>query len=351
MSQPAARLALDTAGHVGPILLGSPNVLIGGAPAARKGDTFICADPTHGGSGTIVGGSGTVYINGVPAARMGDTTSCPVIPLPPPVVSGGAADILYSSTFAGTNKDGILKDILPDKLDVKFLHGERGFQDKTGDGSYDYVHAGGKVFSASLEEVNTTVLGLDIAGSGNYEYITGEAGAGLYDSNGHYGYEGHASVAAAKGDLTHSYGDPDIFQLEGKASGEALSAEARANSELFLGGDKNRWGFSGGAALGAEAIKGDLTASTTNALFDLSATGGASALSAGGGGDVLGYVDLDERVIRAEIGGELAVALGLKVGINVTLKWGVIVDFFSPPLPAVFPGIVISGTPQVLIGG
>ncbi|WP_313448424.1 PAAR domain-containing protein, partial [Pseudescherichia sp.] len=73
MGQPAARATIDTSAHTGPIQSGSPDVIIGGFPAARKGDTLSCS--THG-SGAIVGGSSTVFVNGVPLARLGDQTKC-----------------------------------------------------------------------------------------------------------------------------------------------------------------------------------------------------------------------------------------------------------------------------------
>ncbi|MFT9014471.1 MAG: PAAR domain-containing protein [Acetobacter sp.] len=58
--------------HVGgPILTGSPTVLIGGMPAARVSDTAICVGPPA----TVITGSATVFINGLPAARLGDQTS------------------------------------------------------------------------------------------------------------------------------------------------------------------------------------------------------------------------------------------------------------------------------------
>ena len=52
---------------VGP---GSPNVFIGGMPAARLGDMCACAGPPM----PIVTGEPTVLINGMPAARMTDMT-------------------------------------------------------------------------------------------------------------------------------------------------------------------------------------------------------------------------------------------------------------------------------------
>jgi len=58
--------------HVGgPILNGSPDIFIGGQPAARKGDQALCIG---GAVDTIAEGSKTVFFNGKPAARFGDRT-------------------------------------------------------------------------------------------------------------------------------------------------------------------------------------------------------------------------------------------------------------------------------------
>jgi len=80
MSKPAARitdmhvcpLVNGVVPHVGgPILLGSPNVLIGGLPAARVTDLAVCTGPPD----MVALGSMTVLINGLPAARLGDLTA------------------------------------------------------------------------------------------------------------------------------------------------------------------------------------------------------------------------------------------------------------------------------------
>lgn len=58
--------------HVGgPVIVGCPNVLIGGSPAARVGDTCMCMGPPD----MVAMGSTTVFIGGMPAARMGDSTA------------------------------------------------------------------------------------------------------------------------------------------------------------------------------------------------------------------------------------------------------------------------------------
>jgi uncharacterized Zn-binding protein involved in type VI secretion len=46
-------------------------VLIAGMPAAKVGDNLVCVGPPD----TIVMGSATVMIGGAPAARQGDTTA------------------------------------------------------------------------------------------------------------------------------------------------------------------------------------------------------------------------------------------------------------------------------------
>jgi uncharacterized Zn-binding protein involved in type VI secretion len=59
--------------HVGgPILPpGAPTVLLGGLPAARRGDMATCVGPPD----SIIMGAPTVLIGGQPAARMGDSTA------------------------------------------------------------------------------------------------------------------------------------------------------------------------------------------------------------------------------------------------------------------------------------
>ena len=73
MGKPAARAIIDQGAHAGPITVGSFNVLIGGKPAARKGDPITCS--AHG-VASIIEGSSSVFINGIPAARKGDKSSC-----------------------------------------------------------------------------------------------------------------------------------------------------------------------------------------------------------------------------------------------------------------------------------
>lgn len=74
---PAARVAdahtCPAPSHVGgPILpAGEPSVLIGFMPAARAGDTAVCAGPPD----TIAQGEASVLIGNSEAARIGDPTA------------------------------------------------------------------------------------------------------------------------------------------------------------------------------------------------------------------------------------------------------------------------------------
>lgn len=59
--------------HVGGPIIGPgvPTVLIGGMPAAKMGDTCTCVGPPD----SLIKGSATVMIGGTPAIRLGDSTA------------------------------------------------------------------------------------------------------------------------------------------------------------------------------------------------------------------------------------------------------------------------------------
>lgn len=82
MSKPAARIGdMHTCpivdggtAHTGGVITtaGSPNVLIGGQPAATQASVCQCVSPAIN---MVQSGSATVLINGKPAARQGDPTA------------------------------------------------------------------------------------------------------------------------------------------------------------------------------------------------------------------------------------------------------------------------------------
>ncbi len=94
---PAARMG-DTTAHGGSIVVGFPQVLIGGQPAARVGDMHTCPMVTpavppvpHVGGPILPPGGVTVLIGGMPAARMGDMATCAG---PPDTIITGCMTVL-----------------------------------------------------------------------------------------------------------------------------------------------------------------------------------------------------------------------------------------------------------------
>ena len=87
--------------HVGgPIVMGSPNVLIGSLPAARVGDMAVCVGPPD----KVSSGSTGVLINGKQAARLGDSTAHGgkiIVGMPTVLVGGGGGG--GGSTGGGTD--------------------------------------------------------------------------------------------------------------------------------------------------------------------------------------------------------------------------------------------------------
>ena len=92
---------------VGPVVTGSPDVLVNGKPAARQDDLGIHAVCCGPNTFTIKRGSPTVYVNGKPIARMNDNTkhcggSGPIIEGSPDVYiddGAGAAQGFASSAI------------------------------------------------------------------------------------------------------------------------------------------------------------------------------------------------------------------------------------------------------------
>lgn len=108
MSLMAARSG-DSTAHGGTITFGARNVIIGGQPAARLGDTHVCpvtgpGVPPHVG-GIVNSGSATVTIGGSPAARVTDTALCNG---PTDVIVAGCRTVIIGgpSVAAGSGSGG-----------------------------------------------------------------------------------------------------------------------------------------------------------------------------------------------------------------------------------------------------
>ncbi|MEQ6967143.1 type VI secretion system PAAR protein [Pectobacterium polaris] len=106
----AARLNDIGSGHdcfpETPITEGSPDVIINGQPAARKGDTVLlhdcpCPNTPHGPhSRKIAEGSSSVIINGKPAARIGDSINCGGV-----IISGSSNVIIGDTPYKSPVQD------------------------------------------------------------------------------------------------------------------------------------------------------------------------------------------------------------------------------------------------------
>lgn len=120
MGKPAARISdmhvcpkrTGKIPHVGgPVAAGSPDVLIGGLPAARVGDMVACVGPPD----KIAAGSSGVLINGKPAARMGDATAhggkivggCPTVLIGDG--GGGGGPVASDDSGSDVKADGFIK--------------------------------------------------------------------------------------------------------------------------------------------------------------------------------------------------------------------------------------------------
>lgn len=343
MVKPAARQTADKAAHTGPIITGSPNVTIGGLPAARKGDAFVCA--LHG-PGVIIGGSGTVTINGIPAARMGDITRCDT-KVPPPT-KGKKPPVFHYSTFVkNTNKDGSVKVKNPENMTLSIFRMYSQESDEDGDGSFDQEKIG---FSA-VDFQQTNPWGDKSGGFGTtdgFSVAKVEGTIGHTDKEGVLGASAKAKATGISANSGISSGKEGTGDYTGaKAEGSVGYGEAKAEGKIFTGGEEKKYGF--GYELGAEAAAahGELEAGFESKYFAAKGALAGSAGSVGAGTGLTGFIDVDDLVIEMKVSGELALLLGLKGDLVVRVG-----DYESPKQKLErMQGTILSGLPTVLIGG
>ena len=373
MGKPAARVIVDQAAHTGPITMGSFNVIIGGKPAARKGDPITCS--AHG-QASIIEGSTSVQINGIPVARMGDKTSCGTPPTPPPVGPKAAEDdVTYWSPAKDSNpKDGTVPTQYPNVLTVKPVYAYGGYKDKTGDGSYDQIVGGfGAIDFQAKGDYNP--FGDKYGGvgtSGGFTVLKGDGVLGAYGSNGVAGVEANAKASVMSANAEAHIGKENIAYAKGEAKADIGYGEAGADAEGYWGGTEQRYGFNlsavaeAGLARGSVGASGDLlgfklgnsradeTQKGTDGQWEKKKDGrkGGTYLEGklgGIGGDIGlgGYLDVDDYQlnIKAKLGAELGI--GLEVGLDITIKYWGWFDFLKP---AIIEGKILTGCPTVLIG-
>jgi len=381
MGKPAAAIG-DVAAHGGTVVTGSTNVLIGGRPAARVGDTVVCA--LHG-PGVISMGSFTVLINGMPAARMGDITGCmapsmaPVsVPAPvlgptpaPPIQWAGSLDPKKHGKFIEENdksKDG-----------VTAAHLEGRVTDVNNDGIYDTAE--GALIGARMRNSGQVDVGsVEFGGTHNLDVLYATAKVSNLTNDYGQAVSGTAEAGMMKwgvGGTTGAAGSKGLNPAAG-LGGEVNLMHAKAEGDLLVGSDGNRVGLIGKGEAGAEALKGEVVGITTiplpfGANIQAVAKASAAAGTAGGGAGLWLYYDKKQGRLRGGIMGILKVLIGAGAEVEVSIGRPFQEDSPPPPPPnadtpapsplfggynntpglgaAGLPGTVLLGNPTVLIGG
>jgi uncharacterized Zn-binding protein involved in type VI secretion len=385
MSQPAAALG-DLAAHGGTILTGSTNVLIGGRPAARVGDTVVCA--LHG-TGVISKGSATVLINGMPAARLLDFTGCMVpglapmsVPAPtlgPPTAPITAKPIEGARSFAPEFDHQMHEQTDKSKSGVTALHAEGRISDGNNNGHLDTIEGsfeGVRMRNAGQKDIG----GAELGGTHSLDVLYGNARASYMPApNGGEGGSVSGTAEAgmmkwAAGGTVGAAGSKGLNPILG-VTGEANMMHAKADGDLLIGSDENRVGLIGKGEAGAEAIKGEVAAVHTMPLpfgANMQVVGKASGALAtvGGGAGAWLYYDKKQGRLRGGIMGILKVLVGLGAEVEVSIGRPFQEDppaaptppasppaafggYFNTPGfgPAGLPGTILLGNPTVLIGG
>lgn len=356
MGKGAARKGIDIAGHSGLINTGSDNVLIDGFPAARKGDGFICPAAFHNGSGIIMGGSTSVLINGKPAARMGDATICGVQALPTVGVKAAQEDILFTEMLANQE--------FSNDSHINAFGVQGSLTDENGNGQYDTFNLDTPlVIDSKYNSPNWEPFGEGNGGAGfgaGFSAGHGKVKAGLY-ADGTYGGEAEAGITGIHYDANVHAGKEGVLYNDVTGYGDVGYAEANATSELIADWEEkrigNQIGFgakAGGARAGLEGSSDFL--GILKVKGNIEGEAGAVGLSAKGGW----YVDFDDLEAHIELGGELAVLLGIKCDVSVTLSLKPITNFITNAAESIGgvlgivparDGIVLTGSLTVIIGG
>lgn len=356
MGKGAARKGIDIAGHSGLINTGSDNVLIDKYPAARKGDGFICPSAFHKGSGIIMGGSTSVFINGKPAARIGDETICGVQALPTVGIQAAQEDNLFTAMLANLDySNGSY---------VRSVGVQGSLTDENANGQYDTFNLDAPlVVDAKYNTPNWEPFGKDNGGVGagvGYSVGHGTVKAGLY-ADGVYGGEAEAGITGVHYEANVHIGKEGVLYGNIAGYGDVGYAEANAKAELIVDDKERRIGIQGelGAKAGVGRAGGEATTDILGILkVNMNVEGEleAAGISAKGGG----YLDFDDLEANVNIGGELAVLLGLKFDLSVTLSAKPITNFItntveniSDMLGLIAPkdGLVLTGSSTVIIGG
>lgn len=357
MGQPAARAIIDTSAHTGPIQSGSPDVIIGGFPAARKSDSLSCS--SHG-SGVIVGGSGTVFVNGMPLARKGDKTQCNVAGSSVTTTPKSAAPQYWGGSLAkDAGKDGMIHG---DVYDARVLGAYASIEDKNLNGDYDTASAGFALSDITVGNMKSKDL---VRGEIRNKVAVANATGSVYGGgNNIYGLNTNATATGIQYGGSAAAGKEGT--LYGGVAGDVTigTAEAKAVGEVYTG-NAGRYGFTVDAGAEAKGVKGEASANldilgivSGEAKIDGSVA--SAGLSAGGSA----FWDTNDYSANVRVTGGAAALIGLKGDASLKVAFKPILDFFDylygddesdkttkvpNPLES-GDGTIITGCATVLIG-
>ncbi len=382
VGKPAASLG-DLAAHGGTVVVGSPNVLIGGRPAARQGDSIACA--LHG-IGTITQGSATVFINGMPASRLGDLTGCmapglAAISVPafigPPVKPGAKPIEHHSKGMTNAEADAAGKPA--------FGNAESKWSDENQDGNYDnfdgsfsLVHYRDKGFQnvGQHKKGEKMVGGAELSG-------TNEVDAGLITVHAHSRKTdtGFATGASLEGTSVRWGGMAALSPRGNKGLNQALGVGGEVKGPAFkvagdalLGNDVHRHGFKLMGEAGVQVVGFETNHLTTIPLpkklnIQIKEKAGATLGPAGLGGGIWLYYDDEKGRLYLGRTAKIRLLFGLSGEWEISVGKEFVEDSPVPETPAVasllpfteytntpgfgaggIVGAILAGTPTVLIG-
>lgn len=346
MGKPAARATIDQCAHTGQIQSGSPNVLIGGFPAARKGDPVGCSQ--HG-SGIIVGGSASVLVNGLPLARLGDKTQCNTSGAP-----AVAPNIYWGGSLAEkAGDDGMLHG---EKFDLRVLGAYDNSEDKTGDGNYDSASAGFSLLDLTVGNMKSDDL---FKFENRNKLAVANINSSLYGGDsGIFGVNGSGTATAVQYGGTAGLGSQG--SLYGGVSGDVSIAtvESKAIGELYYG-NKGRYGFSVEGGSEAALLKPEATANIDiYGVIVAEAKFGAPIGGVGVSAGLTAYGNSDDYSLTLKATGELALVLGFKGDVSMKIT---LMKIFDPiknnddkgqeVVSSGGDGVIISGCVNVVVGG
>lgn len=375
---PAARKG-DLTAHLGVLTEGSPDVTIGGMPAARLMDKHVC--PFHG-PGPVTQTSFTVYINKVGAARVGDACTCM---MPSTSLSGAnngkaeQATWKFKADGSGTkeNKYGTEGEAIGKSL----KEARDKAVDKALDKAADQIIDGRdpkdqqwkpKVAVGANKELwneSNIPKGADGKPEDNYtKWFAGET-KGSVGANAEF--ENLANMKANAGGKAEVEGS--LFKAAGKAgdargwgevSGEAkvltAKADATAGGQFEVKDGKVEAAYlEAGAGAGASVVEGKVEGKKT---FKLPIVNWGVTF----GGEASGALLTAEARASAYAGyreGKFQMGFGAKVGAllaGLGFKFNITIEKLDPPAdppkPPGIPGVagidpIVIGCMTVLIGG